>query len=352
MKFKRSFMIERHVIGPDQPCFVIAEAGVNHNGDPELACQLIDAAAQCGADAVKFQTFTPERLASPTGPKAKYQIETTGSNQSQLDMLRQLALSSESFADLQQHCRSRNIVFLSTPFEEDSIDVLDHLDISAFKVPSGEITNLPFLRHLAAKGRPIILSTGMATLSEVEKAAETLAASRCTELAILHCVSAYPADASECNLRAMQTLATAFEVPVGFSDHTLGTVVAIASAALGAKVIEKHLTLDRNMQGPDHRASLEPDEFAGMVSDIRAVQSSLGDGIKRPHPREADIARVTRKSIVALCELHVGVTITRDMVGILRPGTGIAPEYFETLVGRRVSRPVQIGTPLLWSDFE
>jgi len=347
-----SFKILDRMIGGSEPCYIIAEAGVNHNGDLALAHKLIDAAVDARADAVKFQTFLPERLVSSLGGKAAYQKTTTGADESQLEMLRRLSFAAKDFAELKWYCEARRITFLSTPFEDESVDLLERLDVPAFKLSSGEITYLSFLRYVAAKGRPIILSTGMSTLVEVERGVAVIRDARCTDLALLHCVSAYPAEAGECNLRAMQTLSDAFQVPVGFSDHTLGKAVPISAAALGAHVIEKHLTLDRNLPGPDHRASLQPDEFATMVADIRMVQLALGDGIKRPQPSEADSARAARKSLVATRDLAPGTVLAADMIEILRPGTGIAPEFRNAVQGRRVLRPVAAGAPLSWSDFE
>lgn len=346
-----SFRIGERAIGNGAPCFVIAEAGVNHNGDVDLAHRMVDAAADAGADAVKFQTFTAERLVSPLAEKAGYQKETTGAAEGQLAMLKRLELRPEDFAALKTHCGERSIVFLSTPFDAESADLLERLDVAAFKVASGEITNLPFLRYIVAKRRPIILSTGMATLDEVGAAVAVVAEAGALPLALLQCTSAYPAAPAECNLRAMATMRGAFHVPVGFSDHTTGIAVAVAAAALGAAIIEKHFTLDPLMPGPDHRASLEPTMLRALVVGIRAAEAALGDGVKRPQPGERDVARAARKSVVALRDIAAGVVLTPDMFGILRPGTGIAPAARDTLAGRRLGRAVKAGTPLQWDDL-
>ena len=346
-----SFRIGARAIGDEAACFVIAEAGVNHNGDAALAHRLIDAAVGTGADAVKFQTFRAERLAAPTAAKADYQARTTDAAESQLAMLQRLELTAADFAALKAHCEERGLIFLSTPFEEESADLLERLGVAAFKLPSGEVTNLPFLRHVARKGRPIILSTGMSEMAEVTAAVDAIAAAGPAPLALLHCTSAYPADPAESNLRAMGTLSAAFRVPVGFSDHTPGVAVAIAAAALGAAIIEKHFTLDRDLPGPDHKTSLEPGELATMVAGIRCAQLALGDGVKQPKPGESDTARIARKSLVALRDLAPGVVIEAGMIAAMRPGTGISPAMQKSVEGRRVARPVAAGTPLQWQDL-
>ncbi len=276
-------------IGEGVPCFVIAEAGVNHNGEPKLAHALIDAAAAAGADAVKFQTFKADRLALASAPKAAYQKRNQPGEESQLAMLRRLELEDGVVGELVAHCREKGILFLSSPFDEESADFLDALGMAAFKVPSGELTNAPFLRHLAGKGKPLIVSTGMADMAEVEAAVAAIRASGAPPLALLHCVSAYPADPADCNLRAMGALERAFRVPVGWSDHTTGIDVAIAAVALGAAIIEKHFTTDRALPGPDHAASLEPGELAALMTAVRRVESALGAGVKRPSASEATL---------------------------------------------------------------
>ena len=266
-----AFAIDGRLVGRGQPCLIIAEAGVNHNGSLDLACELVDAARAAGADAVKFQTFKAERLVSVAAPKAAYQKRTTGAEESQLEMIRKLELSETDHRRLLARCREQGILFLSSPFDEQSADFLDELGLSAFKIPSGELTNLPFLAHLAGKGRPLILSTGMACLAEVEAAVQTIAEVGPVPVALLQCVSNYPADPADVNLRAMDTLAVAFGVAVGYSDHVPGNEVAFAAVARGACIVEKHFTLDRSLPGPDHQASLEPDELAALVRGIREI---------------------------------------------------------------------------------
>jgi N,N'-diacetyllegionaminate synthase len=278
---------------------IIAEAGVNHNGSIDLAVQLIDAAKASGADAVKFQTFRADRIATRSAEKANYQQRQAADGESQFEMLQRLELDAAAHRRLFDYCRKTAIQFLSSPFDIQSIDLLDTLEVPLLKIPSGEITNLPFLERIAAKGRPVILSTGMSTLGEVEEAVQVLRAGGVSEITLLHCVTEYPAPYAEINLRAMQTLKSAFGLPVGYSDHTPGIEIAIAAVALGAEVIEKHFTLDRSLPGPDHSASLEPKEFKQMVAAIRNVESALGDGIKKPALCELPNIPVARKSVVA-----------------------------------------------------
>jgi len=342
--------IAGRAVGAGAPVFFIAEAGVNHNGDPALAHRLIEVAAAAGADAVKFQTFRTEALVSRHAPKAQYQVETTGAAESQLEMLRKLELSRETFASLAQACRRRGILFLSSPFDLVSADDLESLDVAAFKTGSGELTNLPLLDHLAAKGRPIIVSTGMATLAEVETAVATVG--QRAPLALLHCVSAYPTPPEETNLRAMATLRARFGCPVGFSDHTPGLTVSIAAVALGASIIEKHFTLDRALPGPDHRASLDPVGLTALVAAVREVEASLGDGDKRPMPSELSTRAVARKSLVATRALRKGETLAAASVAVKRPGTGIAPGELARALGRRLTRDVEVDEVIDWSMLE
>ena len=317
--------IARRAVGEGAPTFVVAEAGVNHNGDVELALRLVDIAADAGANAVKFQTFSADALVTESARKAGYQQATTGAGESQRDMLRRLELDADAHARLQAHAAARGLVFFSTPFDEASADLLDTLEVPALKVPSGELTNLPLLRHLAAKKRPLILSTGMGTLAEVEVAVDAIRAAGDPPLAVLHCVSAYPAPPAEVNLRAMDTLRARFGCPVGLSDHTLGTAIALAAVARGAAILEKHMTADRTLPGPDHRASLEPAELAAMIRAIREIESALGDGEKRPMPSERDTREVARRSLVAARPIARGERLARGMLAIKRPGTGIPP---------------------------
>lgn len=333
-------------VGAGQRCFIIAEAGVNHNGSLETACQLVDVAAYAHADAIKFQTFKADHLVTSDAPKAPYQQQTTNTAESQYEMLRRLELSVEAHRHLATYCQEKGLIFMSTPFDEESADFLDSLDIAVFKIPSGEITNLPFLAHVAVKGKPLIVSTGMAYLGEVETAIRVIKETGNLNLVALHCVSNYPAAPTDANLRAMQTMAVAFGIPVGYSDHTLGIEVAIAAVALGACVIEKHFTLDRNLPGPDHRASLEPDELAVLVHSIRTVELALGHGRKEPAASEANTAAVARKSLVAAKDIPVGTLLTAELIAIKRPGTGLPPTMRSYLIGRTVKQAVPTGTLL------
>jgi len=324
------------LVGHEHACFIIAEAGVNHNGSLELAHQLVDAAVHANADAVKFQTFKAERVLTANAPKAEYQKQTTGNSESQLEMVRRLELSHESHQELMRYCQDKGILFMSSPFDELSVDFLAELDVAVFKIPSGEITNLPFLRHVARKQKPIIMSTGMSYLSEVEKAVRTIEEEENRDYMLLQCTSNYPADPADANLMAMGTMARAFDALVGYSDHTPGIEVPLAAVALGACVIEKHLTTDRTLPGPDHPASLEPEEFATMVRGIRLVESALGAGRKEPAASEANTASVARKSLVAARDIPASAVLTEELIAIKRPGTGLPPAMLHHLIGRKV----------------
>ncbi len=339
-------MIAGRSIGRDRPCYVIAEAGVNHNGELSLAMRLVEAAAKAGADAVKFQTFSADRLATEGAPKADYQRQGAEETQSQREMLRRLELSAGAHRSLIDACRRHGIEFLSSPFDEESADLLDSLNVPAFKIASGELTNLPFLAHVARKGRPIILSTGMSTLDEVRAAVRTIQEEGNKTVALLQCVSCYPADPADVNLRAMATMEKAFEVPVGYSDHTRENEVALAAVALGACILEKHLTLDRSLPGPDHLASTEPREFAELIRGVRAVESALGSGEKRPAAAESAVAAVARKSLVAVRDIPAGSAITAEMIVAKRPGTGLSPSLRDRVVGRRATRDIPAGALL------
>lgn len=329
--------------------FIIAEAGVNHNGDLELAKKLVDAAVEAGADAVKFQTFKAEEVVTPGAERAQYQKDNMpGKDESQLEMIKRLELSYAQFRELYAYCRQKGIIFLSSPFDPESIDFLAELGVPYFKIPSGEITNYPFLRRIAGKKRPVILSTGMATLGEVEGALQVLREAGAKDITLLHCTTNYPALLEEVNLRAMLTMKQAFALPVGYSDHTMGIAVPIAAAALGAEVIEKHLTLDRNLPGPDHSASLEPGEFKEMVVAIRQVEKSLGDGIKRPAPGELAVMPAARRSLVAARDIAAGEMITESCLTARRPGTGIPPNFWDVVVGRQARRDIAAGSILSW----
>lgn len=320
---------------------IIAEAGVNHNGDLDLARELVRAASRAGADMVKFQTFTANRIAAASAPKAAYQEAATGTAESQQEMIARLELSRADHEALVKECRAEGIAFFSTGFDEDSIDLLVELGVDRIKVPSGEITNLPLLRHMAGKGLPVLLSTGMATLAEIDDAIRVFEEGGVSreQVTVLHCNTEYPTPMRDVNLPAMASIRAAFGVEVGYSDHTQGIEVPIAAVALGAKVIEKHLTLDRELPGPDHRASLEPDAFAAMVAAIRNVElAAAGDGIKRPSPSEVGNRPIARRSIVAARPIAVGDEFTVDNLAAKRPGTGISPMRWDEVVGRRAPR--------------
>ena len=333
-------------VGKGEPCFIIGEAGVNHNGSLELARELVDIAVNAGCDAVKFQTFKSEKVCSPFASKAEYQLETTGAEESQLEMVRKLELPFNAFSELHHYCRERNIIFLSTPFDYESAEFLAGLPVPAFKIPSGELTNLLFIEEVARKGRPLIVSTGMATMEEVAIAVQVIRAAGNPHMVLLQCVSNYPASPSSMNLRAMRTLEDAFGVAIGLSDHTVGTEVAFAAVALGACVVEKHFTLSHDLPGPDHRASLEPQELSHLVRGIRNVEAALGDGIKRPAAEELDTAAVARRSLVAARFIPEGAVLTLDMIDILRPGTGLPPSMRLQLLGRRTRHRIEAGTIL------
>ena len=319
---------------------IIAEAGVNHNGDLKIAKKLVDAAAEAGADLVKFQTFNADRLVTNAARKAAYQIQATGSRESQHEMLRRLELTEDMHQELIAHCAARNIGFFSTGFDIKSVDLLMSFGQNHFKIPSGEITNLPYLRHIGQLGRPVILSTGMATMEEIKSALQILENSGTPKksITVLHCTTEYPTPMPEVNLRAMISIRDNFGVKVGYSDHTLGIEVAIAAVAMGATVIEKHFTLDRNLPGPDHKASLEPKELKAMVAAIRSIEVALGDGIKRPTPSEAQNIPVVRKSIIASKSIQLGEVFTTKNLTTKRPGTGISPMRFDEVLGKNAKR--------------
>jgi N,N'-diacetyllegionaminate synthase len=334
--------------------FVIAEAGVNHNGDAARALAMVDVAAECGADAIKFQSFSAEKLAGKTADKADYQKRETGEG-GQFAMLKALEMSEDLHGALFDRCAAKGIEFMSTPFDEEAADFLLALGMKRIKVPSGEIVNHPFLKHLAAKHVPLIVSTGMADLAEVEDAVSVIQTIWKSNnyndlLTILHCTSNYPAAPADVNLRAMATIATATGMPVGYSDHTLGLAVSTAAVAMGATVIEKHFTLDRTLPGPDHRASLMPDELAALVRQIRIVEAALGSAVKAPTAAELPVRAVARRSVTSVRDLAAGQVIGADDVALLRPGTGIEPKHLETIIGRTLARDVAAGMPLAWED--
>jgi N,N'-diacetyllegionaminate synthase len=324
--------IANRLVGEGEPCFVIAEAGVNHNGDIRLAKKLVDVAKEAGADAVKFQTFKAESVVTRKAPKAKYQKQTTGYVESQYEMIRKVELSAGNFAEVARHAQKKRIMFLSTPFDNESVDLLDGLGVPAFKIASGEITNFPLIRYIAKKGKPVILSTGMSTLREIAEALQVIRSEGIRDIVLLHCVTAYPAKVEDVNLKAMETLRREFKLPVGLSDHTLGITIPIAAVALGACVIEKHFTLDKSLPGPDHRASLEPEELKQMIKAVREAEEAVGDGKKVPIEEEKQIQKVARRSIVARVSIPKGTIITEAMLDIKRPGTGIEPKHMSEVI--------------------
>ena len=329
---------------------IIAEAGVNHNGDLATAEALIDAAAEAGADYVKFQTFKASETVTVSAGKAEYQKKTSGAGESQFEMIRKLELDEAAHERLIAHCQRRGVRFLSTAFDLDSVDLLTRLGIDLFKIPSGEITNLPYLRKIAETGKPLVLSTGMATLGEIEAAVDVLeaAGARRTDLTILHCNTEYPTPMGDVNLRAMQTIGDAMKVAVGYSDHTLGIEVPIAAVAMRAQIIEKHFTLDRGMDGPDHAASLEPNELKAMIHAIRNIEQAMGDGIKRPSASESPNKVVARKSLVAAEPIQAGEVLTEVNVAVKRPGDGISPMFWDDVIGRVAARSYQVDEPIEW----
>jgi N,N'-diacetyllegionaminate synthase len=320
--------------------FIIAEAGVNHNGSLELAKKLIDVAVEAGADAVKFQTFKADNLVSKGAQKANYQKQTTSTDESQYEMLKKLELDENTHRVLINYCKDKGTMFLSTPFDHDSIDLLSSFEIPIFKIPSGEITNLPYLRHIGRLSKDVILSTGMANLDEIQEALEVLikAGTSKEKVTVLHATTEYPCPIDEVNLRAMHAISTAFGVKVGYSDHTQGIEVPIAAVAIGARVIEKHFTLDRTMEGPDHKASLEPDELKAMVLAIRHVEQAMGDGVKRPSKSEKKNIFVARKSILALRPIKVGEAFSNNNLTVKRPGNGISPMRWDEIIGQKATR--------------
>lgn len=321
-----------------QKTLIIAEAGVNHNGNIDLAKKMIDSAKASGADIVKFQTGFAENIISKFAPKAEYQEKTTGKVESQLDMVKKLLLPLDDFIILKKYCDQAGITFLSTPFDLESIDFLDQIGMHLWKIPSGEITNLPYLVKIAQTGYPIVMSTGMCEIQEIEAAVAVLRENGAGEISLLHCTTEYPAPMLDVNLKAMNTLHDIFHVPVGYSDHTKGIEIPIAAVARGATIIEKHFTLDRNMQGPDHKASLEPNELKAMVDAIRNIEKALGDGVKAASPSEQKNIAVVRKSIVAKCRIEKGTMFSEQNITTKRPGTGISPMKWFDVIGRRAIR--------------
>jgi len=343
----KAIKIGNKYIGEGQSVFIIAEAGVNHNGSLKLAKKMIDAAKSSGADAVKFQTFKTENLVTVNAPKAMYQ-KRTDSFKSQFKMLKSLELSESDFVELFDYCKKKKIIFLSTPFDSESANFLYRLNMPAFKVASGELTNMPLLLQIAAYHKPIILSSGMANLKEIKEAVRAIYSTGNKNLILLHCTSNYPAAFKDVNLKAIETLRKEFNAPVGYSDHTEGMHVAISVIAMGACVIEKHFTLNRNFHGPDHKSSLEPEKLSEMIKDIRDIEKAMGNGVKAPAKSEEEIKKVARKSIVADRDIRKGIRLTEDMVALKRPGTGIEPKYLNKIIGKQLKFDIEKDRILTW----
>lgn len=340
--------IGKREVGDGRPCYVIAEAGSNHNRDLDVARRLIDAAADAGADAVKFQTFTGRDLYSTKAPRFEYLAGIA--DKAPHELLDELALPREWQPVLAEHCRSRSIEFFSSPFDRRAVEELDQLDVAAYKVASFELVDLPLIEYIGTFRRPVIMSTGMATMGEIEEALEAAGRGGATELCLLQCASLYPAPAKVMNLKTIGTMKAAFAVPVGLSDHTLGIHVVTAAVALGANLVEKHFTLDRGMPGPDHSFAVEPSELKDMVRHIREVEAALGDGVKAgPSPEEsAEMYAKARRSIVAACNIPEGARITREMLTVKRPGFGIKPKFIDALVGRVAAQAIEADDVITW----
>ncbi len=330
----KSIRVADKLIGPDAPVFVISEAGSNHNRDLSIARRLIDVAAEAGSDAVKFQTYSADTLYSKRTPKMSYLESLTDEQETLWEMIEKLELPREWQKDLADYSAEKGLIFLSTPFDERAVDELEEIGVHAYKIASFEIGHLPLLKRAASTGKPILLSTGMADLGDIEEALDAIYSTGNGAVALLHCAIGYPPPMSAINLRAIRTMSEAFDVPVGFSDHTLGVTIPAAAVALGARLIEKHFTTDRSLPGPDHPFALEPDELAAMIEAVRDTELALGTGIKRRDSSEQELYDLARRSIVAACEIPAGTAITRQMLAIKRPGYGIAPKHLDIVVGR------------------
>ncbi|MDD2731846.1 MAG: N-acetylneuraminate synthase [Candidatus Pacebacteria bacterium] len=346
---KRIKVSKKRYIGISDPCFVIAEAGVNHNKSLVLAKKLVDAAKYAGADAVKFQTFKSENLVTFNSSTAKHQ-KKKGKKETQLEFLKSLELSYQSFKELKKYCDKKGIIFLSAPHTEDAIDFLEPL-VPLYKIGSGDLNNYSFLMKVAEKKKPIILSTGMGDLKEIKSALSVLKKAKNNRIIILHCTTSYPCPIDKVNLRAMETLRREFGLMVGYSDHTLTTTIPQLAAALGAKVIEKHFTLNKNMIGPDHKSSLEPKELKTAIKLIREAEKAMGDGIKKPYSSEQVIKKIVRKSIVAKKDIIKGLRITKDMLDVKRPGTGIEPKYLNKIIGKFAKKNIKKDELISWKNI-
>lgn len=333
----KSVRIGDKIVGEGQPVFFIAEAGINHDGKLGQALELVERAKEAGADAVKFQTFKADNLCSKRSKS--------------YELFKNLELRKSDWAKIAEKARNSGIMFFSSPFDEESVDLLDDLGVPAFKVASGDLTHLPLLKYIARKNKPIILSTGMSRLSEVDEALNTIYGEENRDVVLLHCVVNYPTNARDANLKVIKTLEQVFALPAGFSDHSLGTLLSVAAVCLGARVIEKHFTLDRGLPGPDHKLSLDPAEFAAMVSDIRAVEQAFGDGVKVSRESELEAIRSARRSITARMDIPAGTIITPDMLKISRPGTGIEPKFLDLVIGKKAKAQIQEDEALTWNKI-
>jgi len=334
-------------IGQGEACFIIAEAGVNHNGDIKLALQLVKAAARAGADAVKFQLYNVEEQVLRKAKTVSYQQKRTGANL-MIEMAKSYDLPWEAHKEIAEYCKKLNIMYMSSCFDRNAVDFLLNLGCECIKVGSGEITNFPLLAHMSSTGKPILLSTGMSELSEVAEAVEHIRASGKSQLALFHCVSSYPADPSSINLHVMKNLEAIFGVPVGFSDHTVGNEVACAAVALGASLIEKHFTLDKKLPGPDHAMSLNPEELKNLIDDIRTVESALGDGLKKVDTSERENRIAARRGLVSTCDIFAGETLSETNSAFKRPAIGVDPRFYRVVIGKKVNRTIRADEPITW----
>ncbi len=351
--FPQIFKIGNKIIGGNAPCLIIAEAGSNYNGSPDIARKLVDAAVDAHADVVKFQTFKADLLVTKSTPKAQYQKQGKSDGQSYYDLLKWLEIPDEDWWKLKQYCDQKGIIFMSTPHSGKwSVDILEELGVPAYKLGSGDLTNLPFLEYVARNGKPMIISTGMAVMEEIKEAVQTIRAAGNNQIAVLQCTTSYPLEIENVNLRAMDAIQQEVGAIIGFSDHTLGNEAALAAVARGAKIIEKHLTIDKNLPGPDHKASATPEEFRVLVQGIRTVEKALGRAEKIPTATEQEIAKIARKSIIAARDIPAGTLITDDMLIIKRPGTGLLPRQLKEVIGRRAKENIPPDSIISWGMLE
>ncbi|MDP3696588.1 MAG: N-acetylneuraminate synthase [Candidatus Taylorbacteria bacterium] len=339
------------LVGLNQPVFIVAEAGVNHNGELKLAKKLIDVAAQAGVDAIKFQTFDPKTLVTKNAAKAKYQTNDNG-RESQYEMLEKIMLPRKWHKELRNYAKKKGLIFLSTPFSKNDADFLIKLGVPAIKVSSSDANNIPYLTYIAAQNIPIILSTGMSDMEEIRESVKNILKMGNNKLIVLHCTTNYPTPFEEANIKAIPALAQEFGLIIGFSDHTLGIEAPIAAVAIGAKIIEKHFTLDKKLPGPDHKASLEPEELKKMTRSIRNIEKALGNGKKIPFPSEKKISNAARKSIIAIQNIKRGQIITADYIDIKRPGNGLSPKYYPEIIGAKAIKDIKADTLLKINDYE